>query len=87
MDKDNSEAGRMKGRRVMDIDQLAEYLNLGKRTVYRLVADGEIPYARIGGALRFPSWSIDAWLDTLVEKSLSDSASPALDSPDEEAKQ
>ena len=75
------------GRRVMDIDELAQYLKMGKRTIYRLVAEGEIPHARIGGALRFPSWRVDTWLDEQVDANLkpgSESA-PSDDKPKEDS--
>ena len=70
MNHEDRENQATDGRRVMDIDELAQYLKMGKRTIYRLVAEGEIPHARIGGALRFPSWRVDAWLDEQVDANL-----------------
>jgi len=43
--------------------QLAEYLQLSKRTIYRLVERNQIPAVRVGGQWRFPRSAVDYWLD------------------------
>lgn len=43
--------------------QLAEYLQLSKRTIYRLVERNQIPAVRVGGQWRFPKSAVDYWLD------------------------
>lgn len=43
--------------------QLADYLQLSKRTIYRLVERNQIPAVRVGGQWRFPKSTVDYWLD------------------------
>ena len=47
---------------VMTIDEVADYLDVSTSTIYKRVSLREIPYAKIGGGLRFTRKSIDAWL-------------------------
>ncbi len=55
-------------RKVLDIDELARYLKINKRTIYKLIKDDQIPCSRIGGVLRFPSWVVDEWLEALARQ-------------------
>ncbi len=48
--------------------QLAEYLQLSKRTIYRLVDRNQIPAVRVGGQWRFPKSAVDYWLDLRLSK-------------------
>jgi PTS system nitrogen regulatory IIA component len=48
--------------------QLAEYLQLSHRTVYRLLERGSIPAVRVGGQWRFRKASVDYWLDVLMAR-------------------
>lgn len=43
--------------------QLAEYLQLSPRTVYRLLERNELPGFRVGGQWRFRKSEVDYWLD------------------------
>ena len=47
---------------VMTAEQLAEYLQIDKQTVYRKARKGEIPCVRIGRVVRFRKDMVDAWL-------------------------
>ena len=38
---------------VMTVREVAEYLKVKARTIYRLVANGEIPGFKVGGSWRF----------------------------------
>ncbi len=38
---------------IMDIDAASDFLNIKKRTIYKLAKDGEIPAIKIGGQWRF----------------------------------
>ncbi len=38
---------------IFTLDELAAYLKVGKRTLYRLAAHGEIPAFKVGGTWRF----------------------------------
>lgn len=43
--------------------QLAEYLQLSQRSIYRLLERGELPATKIGGQWRFRRAAIDEWID------------------------
>lgn len=43
--------------------QLAEYLQLSQRTLYRMLERGQIPAVKVGGQWRFRKTAIDYWLD------------------------
>ncbi len=47
---------------VMNIDELAAYLDVATSTLYKKVQAREIPFTKIGNLLRFTRPSIDAWL-------------------------
>lgn len=38
---------------ILDIDAAADFLGIKKRTMYKLVNEGEIPAVKIGGQWRF----------------------------------
>lgn len=46
----------------LTVDQTAEYLNISRSTIYRLVKTGELPANKIGGQLRFKKETLDALL-------------------------
>ena len=48
---------------VMTTRELAEYLRLSERSVYRLLERGEIPAVKVGGQWRFRKSAVDEWLD------------------------
>jgi PTS system nitrogen regulatory IIA component len=43
--------------------QLAEYLQLSSRSIYRLLGRGEVPATKIGGQWRFRKSDVDQWID------------------------
>jgi PTS system nitrogen regulatory IIA component len=43
--------------------QVAEYLQLSQRSIYRLLERGELPATKIGGQWRFRKTVIDEWID------------------------
>lgn len=47
---------------IMTIDQVASYLQIGKRTIYAMAAAGEMPAAKVGDQWRFFRPEIDRWL-------------------------
>lgn len=47
---------------VMTTEQLAEYLQLDKQTIYRKARAGQIPSISIGKTIRFKKDVIDGWL-------------------------
>lgn len=44
-------------------DEAAALMGCGRRTVERMVADGEIPYSKVRGLVRFRRTALEAWLD------------------------
>lgn len=50
--------------RLIDIDELAEYLKLKKQTIYNWLSDGKISGIKVGGVWRFDRKEIEAWLST-----------------------
>lgn len=47
---------------VFTLDEVAAYLKAGKRTVYRLAQNGEIPAFKLGGTWRFRRTELDCWI-------------------------
>lgn len=45
------------------VRQLAEYLSVAERTVYRMAERGDLPGFKVGDAWRFRREDIDAWID------------------------
>lgn len=50
--------------RLMDIDELANYLRLQKQTLYNWLHQGKIAGIKVGGVWRFDRREVDAWLKT-----------------------
>ena len=46
----------------MTLSQLAEYLQLGKSTIYKMVQKGEIPGIKIANQWRFDKREIEKWV-------------------------
>lgn len=44
------------------MDDVAAYFKAGKRTVYRLAAEGKLPAFKLGGTLRFRRSDLDEWI-------------------------
>ena len=49
-------------RPVLNIEELAEYLNISKSTLYKLAQGGQLPGQKIGKHWRFHRDAIDQWL-------------------------
>jgi len=48
--------------RLLDIEEVAHYLNVSKTAVYRLVARRTIPFHRFPGGLRFSMADVEQYL-------------------------
>lgn len=48
--------------RLIDIDELADYLRLKKQTIYNWLHLGKISGIKVGGVWRFDRRDIDSWL-------------------------
>ena len=53
----------MKPKDVMTIDELADYLQVSKSSLYKLAQDGSVPGQKVGKHWRFRKEAIDRWLD------------------------
>lgn len=47
----------------LTIDEVSEYLNLKKSTLYSLVGTGELPHYRIGRLIRFKRDDVETWME------------------------
>jgi len=47
---------------IFTLNEVAAYLKVGKRTVYRLAAAKKIPAFKVGGSWRFLRTDIDYWI-------------------------
>ena len=47
---------------ILTISEVAEYLKVAERTLYRLAAGKKIPAFKVGGTWRFSSADIDTWI-------------------------
>ena len=54
---------------IFTLDEVANYLKVGKRTIYRLVAEKKIPAFKVGGAWRFTRADIDQWIREQARRS------------------
>lgn len=50
------------GSDILTILEVAKYLKVSERTVYRLAAAKKIPAFKVGGAWRFSRVEIDQWI-------------------------
>jgi excisionase family DNA binding protein len=48
--------------RLMDIEELADYLRLKKQTIYNWLHQAKISGIKVGGVWRFDRRDIDSWL-------------------------
>lgn len=48
--------------RLMNIDELADYLRLQRQTIYNWLHQGKISGLKVGGVWRFERKEIDTWL-------------------------
>ena len=53
---------------ILTIKEVAEYLKVNERTVYRLAGAKKIPAFKVGGTWRFRTADIDAWIAAQSQK-------------------
>lgn len=51
------------GERMMDVEDIARYLNLHIMTVYRMLQSGLLPGRKVGGRWRISKKELDEWLE------------------------
>jgi excisionase family DNA binding protein len=49
---------------ILTVKQVADYLKVNERTIYRLATEGEIPAFRVGASWRFKLEDVEAWIDS-----------------------
>ena len=52
-------------KRLLNVNEAAEYIGTSPGTMYQKVHLNEIPYVKIGRALRFDVNDLDEWIDKL----------------------
>ena len=62
----------------MTVRDVAAFLNVDEKTVYRLSQKGELPGFKVAGAWRFQRSDIQSWIDDRK------SSGPATDAPKDE---
>jgi excisionase family DNA binding protein len=58
--------------KILTIKEVAEYLRIVEKTVYRLASERKIPGFKVGGSWRFRKSEIDEWIDKQSKKSKKD---------------
>jgi excisionase family DNA binding protein len=58
------------GNEVWTVDDVADYLKMGRQTVSRMAARGELPAKKVGRQWRFKREQIIAYLDTDISADL-----------------
>lgn len=59
--------GKMTGQ-IMTIREVASYLKVHERTVYRLASKGELPAFKVANVWRFRLQDIDYWISQQTDK-------------------
>lgn len=49
--------------KLLTVEDLAEYLQLSTKTIYRMLRRGQLPCYRVGNQWRFRRETIDTWLE------------------------
>jgi excisionase family DNA binding protein len=48
---------------ILTLKELAEYLKVNEKTIYRLSSEGKIPAFKVGNKWRFKKESIEQWIE------------------------
>ncbi|HEY52423.1 MAG TPA: helix-turn-helix domain-containing protein [Caldilineae bacterium] len=59
---------------VLDVEGLAAYLKISRRSVYNLAGSGEVPAVKVAGQWRFYRPVIDGWLQEKTKRAMSGGA-------------
>ena len=57
---------------ILTLDEVAAYLKAGKKTVYRLAQQGQIPGSKLGGTWRFRRTELDRWIAAQIAEKTQD---------------
>ena len=47
---------------IMTVSEVAKYLRIGQGTIYKLLANGELPGFKIGGSWRVQRKALQSWI-------------------------
>ena len=53
---------------ILTIDEVMDYLNTGRNSVYKLLISGKLKGFRIGRVWKIPKKSLDKYIDACVER-------------------
>lgn len=68
-------------REILDVDGAAALLGVSKRTIYKLVSDGELPAKKVGKEWRFSKKKLVEWVTQGEPQGNTDSAEALLKNP------
>ena len=54
---------------LLTLEEAMKYLKLARSTIYNMVGQGEIPFLKAGGRLRFRKSALDTWMEDCAKKS------------------
>lgn len=57
---------------ILTLEEVAAYLKAGKKTVYRLAQQGQIPSFKLGGTWRFRRTELDRWIAAQIAEKTRD---------------
>ena len=57
---------------ILTLDEVAAYLKAGKKTVYRLAQQGQIPGFKLGGTWRFRRTELHRWIAAQIAEKTQD---------------
>ncbi len=57
---------------ILTLDEVAAYLKAGKKTVYRLAQQGQLPGFKLGGTWRFRRTELDRWIAARIAEKTQD---------------
>jgi len=60
---------------IFTLREVAGYLKVTERTIYRLLSEKQIPAFKVGGGWRFRRAELDAWI---TQRTLADDAAEAV---------
>lgn len=52
---------------ILTVKEVAEYLKVNERTIYRLATEKKIPAFRVGASWRFRRKEVDSWIASQQE--------------------
>lgn len=55
--------------KLVDVRGIADYLEISRTKVYKMIKENSIPYKRIGGCIRFKKEEVDAYFDSESKES------------------